>query len=374
MATLGSTARAKLPNTAFAYIDSTGRRRLPINDEAHVRNALARFSRVAFEDEAARETARQTPAQGGQAVRHRPGRLHHRPAPIGAELARREAGGKAQVNLPSGFVTMLMTDVEGSTALVHRLGDRYRELLNELRSFLTEAIVARDGLVVETRADELFAVFEAAAQALDVAVIIQRHLRSRTWDDGVEVRVRAGLHSGYPTQTDANYIGLPVHAAARISAAAHGGQILTSGDTRAAVRGSRPAGSAFPNPRIVPPSWPARRQYPSTRSRRPGWPASFPRSGGEAVAAGSGWRPAPPPGRGSLRNHPLRHRSYGWTAARSRRLCAWRAASSNAAHAAPGRPWWRRRWRRVAGRAAGILTLCSSGLAWQTGLSPGSGP
>ena len=140
------------------------------------------------------------------------------------------------MHLPSGFVTMLMTDVEGSTALVHRLGDRYRELINELRAFLTEAIVARNGLVVETRADELFAVFEAAAQALDAAVTIQRHLRSRTWDDGVEVRVRAGLHSGYPTQTDANYIGLPVHAAARISAAAHGGQILTSGDTRAGVR------------------------------------------------------------------------------------------------------------------------------------------
>ena len=245
MATLGSTARAKLPNTAFAYIDSTGRRRLPINDEAHVRNALARFSRVAFEDEAARETARQRLLRAAKRYGIVPVGFITGQLQSERELARREAGGKAQVHLPSGFVTMLMTDVEGSTALVHRLGDRYRELINELRSFLTDTIVARNGLVVETRADELFAVFEAAAQALDAAVTIQRHLRSRTWDDGVEVRVRAGLHSGYPTQTDANYIGLPVHAAARISAAAHGGQILTSGDTRAAVRGSRPAGVRF---------------------------------------------------------------------------------------------------------------------------------
>ena len=150
MATLGSTARAKLPNTAFAYIDSTGRRRLPINDEAHVRNALARFSRVAFEDEAARETARQRLLRAAKRYGIVPVGFITGQLQSERELARREAGGKAQVHLPSGFVTMLMTDVEGSTALVHRLGDRYRELINELRSFLTEAIVARNGLVRQT--------------------------------------------------------------------------------------------------------------------------------------------------------------------------------------------------------------------------------
>jgi class 3 adenylate cyclase len=69
-------------------------------------------------------------------------------------------------------------------------------------------------------------------------VAVERVLLARSWPDGVEVRVRAGLHSGHPTQTDANYIGLPVHTAARICAAAHGGQILVSADTRKAARGT----------------------------------------------------------------------------------------------------------------------------------------
>jgi class 3 adenylate cyclase len=88
-------------------------------------------------------------------------------------------------------------------------------------------------------------VFEGPGSALETAVAIQRELRQRSWDDGLEVRVRIGVHSGYPTLADANYIGLPVHAAARICAAAHGGQILISGDTREAVLSSRPDGVRF---------------------------------------------------------------------------------------------------------------------------------
>jgi class 3 adenylate cyclase len=99
--------------------------------------------------------------------------------------------------------------------------------------------------VVETRADEFFAVFEQPAAALDAAIAVQRELRERSWPEGVQVRVRAGIHSGYPTTTDDNYIGLPVHAASRICGAAHGGQILVSGDTREAVRSLGPSGVRF---------------------------------------------------------------------------------------------------------------------------------
>ena len=133
---------------------------------------------------------------------------------------------------------MVMTDVEGSTALVQRLGDRYRGLINGLREVLVDAARSAGGKVVETRADDTFAVFEQPGAAVDMAVGVQRELRTRRWDEEVEVRVRVGMHSGLPTQTDDNYIGLPVHAAARICAAAHGGQILVSQATRDAARGA----------------------------------------------------------------------------------------------------------------------------------------
>jgi len=241
MARLDSTTRADLPNSAFAYVDSRGRRRLPIHDEAHVRNALARFSQVKFEDENARSRARQRLLNAAK---------RYRIVPVGfitGQLkSERELGGlRPRVELPSGFVTMLMTDVEGSTALVHRLGERYRELINDLRAILRDAAVGMLGHVVETRADEFFAVFESPWSALDTAVTIQRKLQGRSWAEDLDVRVRVGIHSGYPTLNDANYIGMPVHTTARVCAAAHGGQILVSGDTREAARGSTPDGVRF---------------------------------------------------------------------------------------------------------------------------------
>jgi class 3 adenylate cyclase len=235
--------RAELPNSAFAYVDSRGRRRLPIHDAAHVRNALARFNQVRFEDEAARERARTRLLRAAQ---------RYGIVPVGfitGQLQTEREIGQLEANrpvvLPSGFVTMLMTDIEGSTGLVHRLGERYGPLIEGVRTILNDTAVGLGGLAVETRADEFFAVFEGPGSALETAVAIQRELRQRSWDDGLEVRVRIGVHSGYPTLADANYIGLPVHAAARICAAAHGGQILISGDTREAVLSSRPDGVRF---------------------------------------------------------------------------------------------------------------------------------
>ena len=234
MASLDSATRAELPNSAFAYVDARGRRRLPIHDEAHVRNALARFSQVRFEDERARQRALKRLLNAAK---------KHGIVPVGFITGQLQTAEPAQ--LPSGFVTMLMTDIEGSTALVHRLGDRYGPLLDGVRASLADAAAGAGGLVVETRADEFFAVFEQPAAALETAVAIQHGLRGRTWDDGLEVRVRVGIHSGYPTLDKANYIGLAVHAAARICAAAHGGQIVVSGDMKEATKGSRPPGVRF---------------------------------------------------------------------------------------------------------------------------------
>jgi class 3 adenylate cyclase len=233
VAKLDSTKRADLPDSAFAYVDSRGKRRLPINDEAHVRNALARFDQVAFEDERARERARKkllTAAKkyGIVPVGFITGQLQ-------SERERGELQAKVPVVLPTGFVTMMMTDIEGSTALVHTLGDGYRDLIDGVRSILRDTAISGGGVVVETRADEFFAVFAQPGAALDAAVAIQRDLRVRSWTNGLVVRVRIGIHSGEPTVNESNYIGLDVHAAARICALAHGGQIVVSSATRQAA-------------------------------------------------------------------------------------------------------------------------------------------
>src|SRR5687768_11749142 len=127
MARLRASDRARLPDSAFAYVDSKGRRRLPINDEAHVRNALARFERVAFEDDAARERARERLLVAAK---------RHGLVPVGfitgqLRTERRRATGVEA--LPTGVVTFLLGDIEGSTQLVDRLGDRYGGVLEDVR-------------------------------------------------------------------------------------------------------------------------------------------------------------------------------------------------------------------------------------------------
>jgi len=351
MSRLVSSKRAKLPASAFAYIDSRGRRRLPIHDEAHVRNALARFSQVGFEDDAARERARtrllnaakkyrimpvgfitgQLQSERSNATAGRlvielgrtgaPGELEQRlrsvlrdptltvlhwsdasgsyldgtgkPVPLPAEDEQRgvtflerqgrpmtalvhdptvlEDPGLAETvlaavrfvvekellhgqiqatstdaaALPTGFVTLLMTDIESSTGLLRRLGDRYGALLNDVRGILRAAVLQASGREIDARADEYFAVFEQPRAAIETAVVIQRALGRRAWPDGLDVRVRVGIHSGRPTLTEVGYIGLAVHTTARVCSAAHGGQIVVSANTRAAVRTSLPAGIRF---------------------------------------------------------------------------------------------------------------------------------
>jgi class 3 adenylate cyclase len=350
MSRLDARKRARLPASAFAYIDSRGRRRLPIHDEAHVRNALARFNQVAFEEDAARERARkrllnaakkygivpvgfitgqlqyeQRHAAAGRLVielgrNGAPGELEQRlrsvlrdptltvlhwsdasgayldgkgkPVALPAEAEPRvvtylerhgrpmtalvhdpavlddpdlvetvlaavrfvvehdRTYGQVQATatdaaaLPTGFVTLVMTDMEASTALLQQLGDRYGDLLDDVRGILRAAVSRAGGREIDARADEFFAVFERAVGAVEAAAAIQRTLNERR-STGAEVRVRIGIHSGRPTLTDVGYIGLAVHAAARVCAAAHGGQIVISGETRAAVGGSAPSGIRF---------------------------------------------------------------------------------------------------------------------------------
>ena len=225
MPPLGPKERAELPDSAFAYVDSRGRRRLPINDPAHVRNALARFSQVAFEDEGARDKARTRLLRAAK---------KHGIVPIGfvsAEL-------QPQRKLPTGQVTFLLTDIERSTELLGRLDDRYAPLLADVRRLVRAAVRRAGGREVDARADELFAVFESAPAALAAALAIQRAMRANAWPDGVDVRVRIGVHRGRPTLTDTGYVGLSVHTTARICSAAHGGQIVVSSAVRSAVHTS----------------------------------------------------------------------------------------------------------------------------------------
>lgn len=351
MGKLDSSKRARLPDSAFAYVDSHGRRRLPINDEAHVRNALARFNQVRFESDAARERARARLLKAakkygivpvgfitGQLASERrhattgrlvielgragaPGELEERlrtvlrdstlrvlhwsdaagayvdgagkPVPLPAEgdarvvtylerhgrpttalvhdpavlddadltesvlaavrfvVQAERRHGEVQATatdaaaLPSGFVTILMTDIESSTGLLHRLGDRYRDLLSDVRAIQRDAVARAGGREIDARGDEFFAVFERAGDAVRAAAALQRTMQERTWPDQLQVRVRVGLHTGRPTLTDVGYIGLAVHTAARVCSAAHGGQIVISGETRAAVRDAPPEGVAY---------------------------------------------------------------------------------------------------------------------------------
>jgi class 3 adenylate cyclase len=351
MSQLSARDRKKLPKSAFAYVDSRGRRRLPIHDESHVRNALARFAKVVFEDEAALERARKkllgaakkygivpigfmtgqlqaqmsaatagrlvielgqvdTPSEFERRLRvalrdptlsvlhwsdsagryldgaGRPATLppdgegravtllerHGRPmtalvhartvldnphlvktvtaaVKLAVENERLRGQVDAQASetrtLPTGHVTFLLTDIEGSTGLLQRLGDRYAALLADVRAMIRLSVSRAGGREVDARADEFFAVFDRAPKALEAALSIERSAGGRAWPDGVEVKIRIGIHGGRPTLTDAGYVGLAVHTVARICSVAHGGQILLSAATRNVVGRARPAGIRF---------------------------------------------------------------------------------------------------------------------------------
>lgn len=133
--------------------------------------------------------------------------------------------------LPSGTVTLLFTDVEGSTRLVQQLGDGYGALIDMQRRLLRRAVAEASGHEVDCRADELFAAFQRAKDGVAAAAAAQSALAAHAWPEGAPVRVRMGLHTGEPALEGDFYLGLDVSRAARICSAAHGGQILLSETT-----------------------------------------------------------------------------------------------------------------------------------------------
>jgi predicted ATPase/class 3 adenylate cyclase len=148
--------------------------------------------------------------------------------------------------LPTGTITFLFSDIEGSTKLVHRLRpDAYRELLERHHRMLREAFAAHGGVERGTQGDAFLVIFRDARSAIGAALDAQRALAVATWPEDVELRVRMGLHSGEGIPGGDDYIGLDINRAARIAAAAHGGQVLLSDSTRALAEGALPEGVAF---------------------------------------------------------------------------------------------------------------------------------
>jgi class 3 adenylate cyclase len=333
VARLSARDRAQLPDSAFAYVDESGERRLPMNDESHVRNALSRFGQVQFENDEARQQARRRLLQAAKrhgivpigfmegevrtaGKRSAAGRLvielgrietsgelerelrrtlrdpdlrllrwskplgtylscdeepvalprddspmqttflQGRGRPLLAIIHAREAlrspetteavlaavhlvtgrelldevdeMGVATEGLPEGTLTFLLTDIEGSTLLLRSLGDDYADVLRDVRTVIRESVLRASGRQVEARADEFVAVFESSTSAVTAAVDMQRRLATHEWSHDHAVRIRAGLHGGEILLTEAGYVGMTVHMAARIMSAAHGGQIVVS--------------------------------------------------------------------------------------------------------------------------------------------------
>ena len=137
--------------------------------------------------------------------------------------------------LPTGTVTFLFTDVEGSTQLLERLGQQYQPLIADMRRIIRAAAAEAGGHEIDFRGDELFIAFADAASAVSAAVASQRALLGHDWPDDAGVRVRMGVHTGTPGLGEEGYVGLDVHRASRICSAGHGGQILLSQPAAALV-------------------------------------------------------------------------------------------------------------------------------------------
>ncbi len=149
-------------------------------------------------------------------------------------------GNNAGVELPAGTLTMLFSDVEGSTRLLGRLGDQYAEVLSAQRGLLRAAFGRHHGTEMGTEGDSFFVVFASAVEAARACVESQRALAAHAWPPGARPQVRMGLHSGEPTRHEDGYVGMDVHRAARIAASAHGGQVVMSEVTGQLVAGGLP--------------------------------------------------------------------------------------------------------------------------------------
>jgi YVTN family beta-propeller protein len=146
--------------------------------------------------------------------------------------------------MPTGTVTMLFTDIEGSTQLLKQLGGRYGDLLSDHRRLLRAAFSSNGGREIDTQGDAFFVAFGRARDAVVAALDAQRALAAVSWPEGVMCRVRMGVHTAEPNKLveEDGYHGIGLHRAARIAASAHGGQILVSSTTAELIRDDLPAG------------------------------------------------------------------------------------------------------------------------------------
>jgi ABC-type transport system substrate-binding protein/class 3 adenylate cyclase len=144
------------------------------------------------------------------------------------------------VDRPTGTVTFLFTDIEGSTRLLGQLRERYDDVLSTHARLLRNAFAEFEGHEIDTQGDAFFVAFARARDAVAAAVAAQRALAAEHWPDGGTVRVRMGLHTGEPLVGGERYVGMGVHRGARIAAAGHGGQVLLSNTTRELVEDELP--------------------------------------------------------------------------------------------------------------------------------------
>jgi DNA-binding NarL/FixJ family response regulator/class 3 adenylate cyclase len=199
-------------------------------------------------------------------------------------------------DLPTGTVTFLFTDVEGSTGLVGNLGDAYSRAMSEHRRILREAVAGSNGREIDARGDEFFAAFQRTRDAVLAALESQRQLAAHDWPGDTPLRVRIGIHTGEPLLGESGYEGLDVHRVARICAAGHGGQVLVSQTTRNLLEAGQVPEAEFqdlgehqlrglPRPerifQVLAPDLPA--EFPSLRTENT-------RTTAETAAAGGGKR------------------------------------------------------------------------------------
>jgi class 3 adenylate cyclase len=144
--------------------------------------------------------------------------------------------------LPSGTVTFVFSDIEGSTTLLKALGDTYGDVLSGHRTLMREAFTSRGGVEIDTQGDAFFFAFPRARDAVTAAVEAQRAHATYAWPEGKTVRVRMGLHTGEPAVGGEGYLGIDVVRAARLCTVGRGGQVLLSETTRALVGSTMPDG------------------------------------------------------------------------------------------------------------------------------------
>lgn len=183
------------------------------------------------------------PEGGGVAPRLERGEAPSADADTVAGVVTAQPGERSRRALPSGRVTFVLTDIEGSTRLLRELEEGYTAILQSHKRLLRESFERYGGIEVGTEGDSMLVAFGDAAAAIAGCLAAQVAMRGHDWPPGAEIRVRIGVHTGEATPIDGDYVALAVHQVARISSGAHGDQVLVSAATAEAVAGKLPEGA-----------------------------------------------------------------------------------------------------------------------------------